>query len=121
MLAPSLATMLVVITTDAEISAPDLQTCLQKATALTFDRIDSDGCMSTNDTVLAPRFAVATAEVYRGVSSEELACLRDGFAALTTEEKQALYRSGLTPGTMTGVSVPDVAAECGLTPGRRTT
>ncbi|BEH01035.1 MAG: bifunctional glutamate N-acetyltransferase/amino-acid acetyltransferase ArgJ [Propionibacterium sp.] len=53
MLAPALATMLVVITTDAEISAPDLQTCLQKATALTFDRIDSDGCMSTNDTVLA--------------------------------------------------------------------
>lgn len=53
MLAPALATMLVVITTDAEISAPDLQTCLQKATALTFDRIDSDGDKTTNDTVLA--------------------------------------------------------------------
>ncbi len=53
MLAPALATMLVVITTDAEVSAAELQTCLAKATSLTFGRIDSDGCMSTNDTVLA--------------------------------------------------------------------
>ncbi len=53
MLAPALATMLVVITTDADISSRDLQDCLAKATSLSFDRIDSDGCMSTNDTVLA--------------------------------------------------------------------
>lgn len=51
MLAPALATMLVVLTTDAAIEAPDLDACLRKASALTFDRIDSDGCMSTNDTV----------------------------------------------------------------------
>ncbi|HVT65207.1 MAG TPA: bifunctional glutamate N-acetyltransferase/amino-acid acetyltransferase ArgJ [Mycobacteriales bacterium] len=52
MLAPSLATMLCVVTTDAIADAAALKQALQSATALTFDRIDSDGCMSTNDTVL---------------------------------------------------------------------
>jgi len=52
MLAPALATMLVVITTDAEISVADAQIALREATSVSFDRIDSDGCMSTNDTVL---------------------------------------------------------------------
>jgi len=52
MLAPSLATMLVVITTDAVVVAADLDTVLRHATRTTFDRIDSDGCTSTNDTVL---------------------------------------------------------------------
>ncbi len=52
MLAPGLATMLVVITTDAEVAAEDLDRALRSATSNTFDRIDSDGCMSTNDTVL---------------------------------------------------------------------
>jgi len=52
MLAPALATMLVVITTDAVIDADLAATALREATALSFDRIDSDGCMSTNDTVL---------------------------------------------------------------------
>ncbi|MGV8886437.1 MAG: bifunctional glutamate N-acetyltransferase/amino-acid acetyltransferase ArgJ [Microbacteriaceae bacterium] len=51
MLAPGLATMLVVITTDADVSAPDLDTALRAATRVTFDRLDSDGCMSTNDQV----------------------------------------------------------------------
>ncbi len=52
MLAPALATMLVVLTTDADLPAADLDTALRKATAATFDRLDTDGCMSTNDTVL---------------------------------------------------------------------
>ena len=52
MLAPALATMLVVVTTDAILDAAQLDTALRTATALTFDRADSDGCMSTNDTVL---------------------------------------------------------------------
>ncbi|MDH6236646.1 bifunctional glutamate N-acetyltransferase/amino-acid acetyltransferase ArgJ [Cryobacterium sp. CG_9.6] len=51
MLAPGLATMLVVITTDAVLSSPQLDSALREATRLTFDRLDSDGCMSTNDTV----------------------------------------------------------------------
>lgn len=52
MLAPALATMLVVITTDAVLSVADAQIALRHAASMSFDRIDSDGCMSTNDTVL---------------------------------------------------------------------
>ncbi|MFE9122024.1 bifunctional glutamate N-acetyltransferase/amino-acid acetyltransferase ArgJ [Streptomyces sp. NPDC007172] len=52
MLAPGLATMLVVLTTDAEASAEVLDAALREAVRTTFDRVDSDGCMSTNDTVL---------------------------------------------------------------------
>ena len=51
MLAPQLATMLVVLTTDAVVPADDLDRALRTATAASFDRLDSDGCMSTNDTV----------------------------------------------------------------------
>ncbi|WP_328581449.1 bifunctional glutamate N-acetyltransferase/amino-acid acetyltransferase ArgJ [Streptomyces sp. NBC_00370] len=52
MLAPGLATMLVVLTTDADVETSALDTALRAATRTTFDRVDSDGCMSTNDTVL---------------------------------------------------------------------
>ncbi len=52
MLAPGLATMLVVLTTDAVAQAPVLDRALRAATRVTFERVDSDGCMSTNDTVL---------------------------------------------------------------------
>jgi glutamate N-acetyltransferase/amino-acid N-acetyltransferase len=52
MLAPGLATMLVVITTDAKLDPKQADAALRTATSLSFDRIDSDGCMSTNDTVL---------------------------------------------------------------------
>ncbi len=51
MLAPGLATMLVVVTTDAVVDSADLDAALRRATAVTFDRLDSDGCMSTNDQV----------------------------------------------------------------------
>lgn len=51
MLAPGLATMLVVITTDADLESADLDAALRAATRVTFDRLDSDGCMSTNDQV----------------------------------------------------------------------
>jgi glutamate N-acetyltransferase/amino-acid N-acetyltransferase len=75
MLAPGLATMLVVITTDAVIDAAQADAALRSATRTTFDRLDSDGCMSTNDQVsllasgasgVAPdpaEFAAALAEV----------------------------------------------------------
>ena len=52
MLAPGLATMLVVITTDAVQTPDQLDQALRAATRVTFDRVDSDGCMSTNDTVV---------------------------------------------------------------------
>ena len=51
MLAPGLATMLVVLTTDADVASDGLDRALRAATRVTFDRLDSDGCMSTNDQV----------------------------------------------------------------------
>ncbi|MFD4995374.1 bifunctional glutamate N-acetyltransferase/amino-acid acetyltransferase ArgJ [Streptomyces buecherae] len=78
MLAPGLATMLVVLTTDADLDAGSLDKALRAATRTTFDRVDSDGCMSTNDTVLllasgasgaAPEYA-AFAEAVRAVCAD---------------------------------------------------
>ncbi|WP_060905152.1 bifunctional glutamate N-acetyltransferase/amino-acid acetyltransferase ArgJ [Streptomyces scabiei] len=64
MLAPGLATMLAVLTTDADVPSAALATALRDATRTTFDRVDSDGCMSTNDTVLL--LASGAAEVTPG-------------------------------------------------------
>ncbi|NDU77310.1 bifunctional glutamate N-acetyltransferase/amino-acid acetyltransferase ArgJ [Actinomadura sp. DSM 109109] len=74
MLAPSLATMLCVVTTDADLPADALDRALRAATGTTLDRLDADGCMSTNDTVLL--LASGAAEV---VPDEE------EFTALLTE------------------------------------
>jgi glutamate N-acetyltransferase/amino-acid N-acetyltransferase len=52
MLAPALATMLCVLTTDAFVSPDSLDAALRAAVRTTFDRLDADGCLSTNDTVL---------------------------------------------------------------------
>ncbi len=52
MLAPALATMLVVITTDADVDSATADAALREACRTTFNRLDSDGCQSTNDTVL---------------------------------------------------------------------
>jgi glutamate N-acetyltransferase/amino-acid N-acetyltransferase len=52
MIAPGMATMLSVITTDAVVDAADLDALLREAVSSTFDRVDADGCMSTNDTVI---------------------------------------------------------------------
>ncbi|MGY5766390.1 bifunctional glutamate N-acetyltransferase/amino-acid acetyltransferase ArgJ [Brachybacterium sp. DNPG3] len=72
MLAPQLATMLVVITTDADVDAATADAALREATRTTFDRVDSDACMSTNDTVIlmasgASGIAVDAAELAEGV------------------------------------------------------
>jgi glutamate N-acetyltransferase/amino-acid N-acetyltransferase len=85
MLAPGLATMLVVLTTDADASDVLCDTALRAATRVTFDRLDTDGCMSTNDTVVlmasgasgvvadpAP-FADAVREVCRDLAGQLLA------------------------------------------------
>ncbi len=52
MLAPALATMLAVLTTDADLTTAELSAGLREAVRTTFSRLDTDGCMSTNDTVL---------------------------------------------------------------------
>ena len=63
MLAPALATMLVVVTTDAVVEPGVLDGVLRAATATTFDRIDSDGCQSTNDTVVLMASGASGVEV----------------------------------------------------------
>jgi glutamate N-acetyltransferase/amino-acid N-acetyltransferase len=81
MLAPGLATMLCVLTTDADVPAPELDNALRSAVARTFDRIDSDGCMSTNDTV------ILLASGASGVAPE-----RESFAAAVHEVCDSLAR-----------------------------
>jgi glutamate N-acetyltransferase/amino-acid N-acetyltransferase len=82
MLAPGLATMLVVITTDAVLEPLEADSALRAATGTTFDRLDSDGCMSTNDqvTLLASgasgvvpdleEFSAALAELCQDLASQ---------------------------------------------------
>jgi glutamate N-acetyltransferase/amino-acid N-acetyltransferase len=84
MLAPGLATMLVVLTTDADVDAAGCDDALRAATRLTFDRLDSDGCQSTNDTVVllasgasgvapgADAFAAAVHEVCHDLAQQLL-------------------------------------------------
>ena len=74
MLAPALATMLAVVTTDAVADSDTLDVVLRTATAGSFDRVDTDGCMSTNDTVLllasgASGIAPALGELQDAVSA----------------------------------------------------
>jgi glutamate N-acetyltransferase/amino-acid N-acetyltransferase len=82
MLAPGLATMLVVLTTDAALSSAELDSALRSATRVTFDRLDSDGAMSTNDTVAllssgasgvtpsADEFASAVAQICEDLATQ---------------------------------------------------
>lgn len=82
MLAPEMATMLCVLTTDAEADPATLDGALRAATMSTFDRVDSDGCMSTNDTVLLLSSGASGATP----ASEELAAVvRDVCADLSRQ------------------------------------
>jgi glutamate N-acetyltransferase/amino-acid N-acetyltransferase len=72
MLAPSLATMLCVLTTDAGLTAAELDQALRRATDVTFGRLDTDGCMSTNDTVLLLASGVCGARPELGEFTSEL-------------------------------------------------
>lgn len=80
MLAPSLATMLVVLTTDADLDSAALDEALREATRTTFDRIDSDGCLSTNDTVLLLASGAAEVVPDRGEFAEALRSVCDDLA-----------------------------------------
>ncbi len=70
MLAPGLATMLAVITTDASVAPATLDAALRTATSLTFDRLDSDGCMSTNDAVIAMASGASSVMVGRDLEED---------------------------------------------------
>ncbi len=82
MLSPALATMLVVLSTDADLAAGELDAALRTATAVTFDRLDTDGCMSTNDTVL---LLASGASGVRPDPGEFAALLTEGCADLARQ------------------------------------
>jgi glutamate N-acetyltransferase/amino-acid N-acetyltransferase len=101
MLAPGLATMLCVLTTDADVNAATLDAALRSAVSTTFDRLDSDGCMSTNDTVVllasgasgtAPdphEFDGALHEVCRSLALQLLADAEGATKEITIEVRTA--------------------------------
>ncbi|OMB77912.1 bifunctional glutamate N-acetyltransferase/amino-acid acetyltransferase ArgJ [Mycolicibacterium conceptionense] len=107
MLAPSLATMLVVLTTDAVADAAALDTALKRAAKLTFDRLDVDGSCSTNDTVLL--LASGASEIAPGQDDLDEAVLRvcdDLCAQLQADAEGVTKRIDIT---VTGADTEDDA------------
>jgi glutamate N-acetyltransferase/amino-acid N-acetyltransferase len=104
MLAPGLATMLVVLTTDAVADAAVLDRALREATRLTFDRLDSDGCMSTNDTV------ALLASGASGVSPSE-ADLRTAVTAVCHDLAQQLMSDAEGSTKDVAITVRNAASE----------
>ena len=111
MIAPQLATMLCVITTDAVVSAGQLQAALSVGVDTSFNRIDVDGCMSTNDTVLLMASGAS------GVEPDP-----DEFNALVAQACAALARQIIGDGegashdvriTVAGATSEDAALACG--------
>lgn len=81
MLAPGLATMLVVITTDAVLGEEQADRALRAATRVSFDRLDSDGCMSTNDQVTLLASGASGVEADPDEFAAALARVSDSLAA----------------------------------------
>jgi glutamate N-acetyltransferase/amino-acid N-acetyltransferase len=107
MLAPSLATMLCVLTTDAAVGPEALDRALRYATARTFDRLDIDGCCSTNDTVLL--LASGASEITPSQADLDEAVLRvcdDLCAQLQADAEGVTTR---VPVTVTGAASEDDA------------
>ncbi|MFE7035032.1 bifunctional glutamate N-acetyltransferase/amino-acid acetyltransferase ArgJ [Streptomyces sp. NPDC057621] len=104
MLAPGLATMLVVLTTDADVDSDSLDKALRAATKVTFDRVDSDGCMSTNDTVLL--LASGASEV-----TPEYAEFAEAVRAVCDDLGQQLIRDAEGAGKDIKIEVVNAASE----------
>ncbi|MCY7288182.1 MAG: bifunctional ornithine acetyltransferase/N-acetylglutamate synthase, partial [Cryobacterium sp.] len=111
MLAPGLATMLVVLTTDAVASPADLDAALRAATRVSFDRLDSDGCMSTNDTValLASGASGITPSLPDLTEGATRACT-DLAMQLLADAEGADHEIAIT---VLGAASEDEAVECG--------
>ncbi|GAA5175709.1 bifunctional glutamate N-acetyltransferase/amino-acid acetyltransferase ArgJ [Pseudonocardia eucalypti] len=105
MIAPAMATMLAVLTTDAVVDPGELDKALRAATSRTFDRLDIDGCTSTNDTVLvlangASVVSVSTDELTEGLTSicGDLVELLQADAEGATKQVVIAVRGALTEG-----------------------
>lgn len=109
MLAPGLATMLVVLTTDAVFSASELDHALRAATRVSFDRLDSDGCMSTNDQVTLMASGASGVTPDRGAF---VALLTDACLDLATQlQRDAEGASHDITITVSGAATEDDAVE----------
>lgn len=106
MLAPGMATMLCVMTTDADVQADVLDRALADATRQTLNRVDSDGCMSTNDTVVA----MASGASGASPSADELL---DGFKAVMDRLSHLLIEDAEGVNHMVEITVCDAASEDG--------
>ena len=104
MLAPALATMLVVVTTDAVADSTTLDAVLREATRTTFDRVDSDGCMSTNDTVLLLASGASGVE-------PDLAALQEGVTAVCASLARQLVADAEGASKEVAVEVVNAASE----------
>jgi glutamate N-acetyltransferase / amino-acid N-acetyltransferase len=105
MLAPGMATMLAVITTDAVIAQADLDATLHEAVRVSFNRADSDGCMSTNDTVLAMASGAHPEADQAGV---DLADFKDALSAVCEDLARQLINDA--EGAAHTIEVRTVAA-----------
>ncbi|MGV9724896.1 bifunctional glutamate N-acetyltransferase/amino-acid acetyltransferase ArgJ [Nocardia beijingensis] len=116
MLAPSLATMLVVLTTDAAVTADQLDHALRNATARTFDRLDVDGSCSTNDTVLL--LANGASEVSPSQEELDAAVLAvcDDLAAQLMADAEGVTKRVLV--TVAGAATEDEAVTAARTVAR---
>ncbi len=113
MLAPALATMLVVITTDAVLTPQEADDALREATSLTFDRTDSDGCMSTNDTVLLLASGASGHTPYLGEFTEALTSVCASLAKqLITDAEGAGHDIAVTVQRAAGVADALDVARC---------
>ena len=88
MLAPDMATMLCVITTDADISELDHQSILQSATDKSLNRIDSDGCTSTNDTVILMSSGASGIKPDKQIFENQLQLLMSDLASLLINDAE---------------------------------
>lgn len=103
MLAPELATMLCVITTDAHLDKATADRALRAATATTFDRVDVDGCMSTNDTVLLMASGASGSTPDEAAFTRALTRVCDSLAAqLVDDAEGASHTINVTVGGATG-------------------
>ncbi|GAA4747750.1 bifunctional glutamate N-acetyltransferase/amino-acid acetyltransferase ArgJ [Gordonia alkaliphila] len=116
MMAPSLATMLVVLTTDAKVAPDMLDTALRRATALTFDRLDIDGSTSTNDTVLLLASGASQIEVTQEALDAAVFAVCDDLATqLQGDAEGVTKRCSIT---VTGARTEDEALTVARTIGR---
>jgi glutamate N-acetyltransferase / amino-acid N-acetyltransferase len=111
MLAPGLATMLCVLTTDAVATPDRLDTALRRAVRTTFDRVDSDGCMSTNDTVLLLASGASGEEPEQSVLDELVRSVCDDLARRLIADAEGATKDVLVE--VAGAATEDEAVEVG--------